>query len=51
MKIKEEEDIDLDNSPEVKTKAPAKTQTLIFLRKDTLFVCSVGVIVPERSDG
>lgn len=39
------------HSPEVKTKAPAKTQTLIFLRKDTLFVCSVGVIVPERSDG
>ena len=38
-------------SPELKTKATAKTQTLIFVGKDALFVCSVGVIVPERSVG
>lgn len=48
---KGKEDIDLVILPRGKTKAPAKTQTLIFVGKDALFVCLVGVIVPERRLG
>ena len=38
-------------SSEVKTKTLAKTQTLLFVGKNVLFVCLVGVIIPGRNGG
>lgn len=49
MKIKGKEDIDLDNLFRGKNKG--KTQTMLFVVKNVLFVCWVDFIIPVGESG